>query len=218
MLVSYLLRSNYMSKQSPNISSESFIDAYKAYEAAVRDVCEMMPLDFENSQDQSLKKKLQIIRMERNFIQHENAPDFIQVTAAQMETLKEVTDALRRRQGVVKDAMITIRKYGCVYDDDTLQDAIHVLATIGRDDLVVIKRETSEVLGFFMKDAVISCINEDTPLKTKMLTSGRSKYQIPLQTEYQTIDENEAMCTVNQSITYIVYRGKRAVGVLPATL
>ena len=70
------------------IPTSEFINLYKEYETVLRDTTNSNPYAYESTQPQQVSNKLQIIRLNRNYIQHESDPDFVKISRDQYEFLK----------------------------------------------------------------------------------------------------------------------------------
>ena len=205
-----------MAKRTQTVSIEEFIAAFKEYEKVIREVLNISIVDFENQQTETIKRQLQIIRLHRNYIQHEQDSTFLLITETQLEVLQRVVAEIRRSQGIVKDYMQTLRRYGVLYSSNSLREVSAMFAKTGRDQLPVIEESTGNFLGMFSAYTLIQMVAEGISMTARLIPSGRSKAKpVPLK-QVPTISADLAMCELPdvRSDVFVVVRGKKVIGVL----
>lgn len=198
-------------KTSDIVSISEFIDLYKEYETVLRDLLGINPYTYEGRQEPPLSTKLQIIRLNRNYIQHEPDPEFVKISRDQYELLRTVIANIKRETGIAKDEMIPIRKYPHLYDDMTVTEAMTVFGESTTDRIPVISRQSSRFLGIcssmqFLKYA--SKVRGATKLKPQR--AGKEKLELE---ETPTIETDSALCDIAAG-TYLVTKNGKAAGVL----
>lgn len=92
--------------------SDRFISAYKELEDVVGTAGMDGIYSFEQSLDQTLQKKMQLCRLTRNFLQHENDA-FIEPSAEMTEFVKKMTKEALARTQKAKDAMKRVTPLNC---------------------------------------------------------------------------------------------------------
>lgn len=191
------------------MSRATFIRIYKELEEAAKE--EGLSLfDLEQSLDEKSKKKMQLCRLMRNYIQHENDVTFVATTDAQEDFLKKLCIDLRRRGGVCKDQMISLTKRGVCTPDDTLYDIAGIMKKKNVQLIYVVNN--NQVMGYVSKGMISDLFYSGITKTTKLKGNYCPLYPI------KTLDENDPLPTERD--LYFVTRGKnkKIVGVLGETL
>ena len=174
------------------IPTSEFINLYKEYETVLRDTMNSNPYTYESTQSQQVSNKLQIIRLNRNYIQHESDPDFVKISRDQYEFLQQVINNVKLTQGTAKDGMIPIRKYPHLFDDMRASEAVEVFACTVKDRVPVLCRQSGRFLGMCSAMQLLKYIN-NTSMSTKLVPQRSSKLKLKL---------NEAPTIESDSLVY----------------
>lgn len=201
-----------MTKTTDIVSTTEFIELYKKYETILRNVLDLTPYDYEKMQSQQVSSRLQIIRLNRNYIQHETDPYFVKISQAQYNFLINIINDIKLKQGSAKDGMIPIRKYPHLYADMTVTEAIDVFAASKTDQIPVIKRETGVFLGMCSPMQLLKYINK-TRGTTKLVPQRAVKEQLEL-SEAPTIEADAMLYDLKKEQLYIVTKNGKTIGVL----
>ena len=133
---------------------DTFIETYKELEGLVRDEYDSVR-NYEESLLDEDSKKLQLCRLIRNYIQHNaDYSTFIQISPAMQTFLDNLVYELRCRNGILKDAMLSVAKYGCLFTEtDSVVDAAAILSKKKRDRGIVIDKK-GEIIGLLSKSII----------------------------------------------------------------
>lgn len=160
---------------------DKFIETYKELESVVRDEYETVR-SYEEQLPDAESKKLQICRILRNYIQHNaDYEKFIQISPNMQSFLEEQVHNVRCLKGVLKDAMISVAKYGCLFSEtDSVVDAAATLTKKKRDKGLVLSK-TGEVVGLLSKNVISDLVGE----KAITASTKISKIVGKLDTDYR---------------------------------
>ena len=192
------------------IPTPEFINLYKEYETVLRDTMNSNPYAYESTQPQQVSNKLQIIRLNRNYIQHESDPDFVKIIRDQYEFLKQVINHVKLTQGTAKDGMISIRKYPHLFDDMRASEAVEVFACTVKDRVPVLCRQSGRFLGTC---SAMQLFN-NTSMSTKLIPQRASKLKLKLD-EAPTIESDSLVYDLKSDQLYVVTKNEKVVGILP---
>lgn len=195
------------------IPTSEFINLYKEYETVLRDTMNSNPYTYESTQSQQVSNKLQIIRLNRNYIQHESDPDFVKISRDQYEFLQQVINNVKLTQGTAKDGMIQIRKYPHLFDDMRASEAVEVFACTVKDRVPVLCRQSGRFLGMCSAMQLLKYIN-NTSMSTKLVPQRSSKLKLKLE-EAPTIESDSLVYGLERDQLYVVTKNEKVVGVLP---
>lgn len=195
------------------IPTSEFINLYKEYETVLRDTMNSNPYTYESTQSQQVSNKLQIIRLNRNYIQHESDPDFVKISRDQYEFLQQVINNVKLTQGTAKDGMIPIRKYPHLFDDMRASEAVEVFACTVKDRVPVLCRQSGRFLGMCSAMQLLKYIN-NTSMSTKLIPQRASKLKLKLD-EAPTIESDSLVYGLERDQLYVVTKNEKVVGVLP---
>lgn len=195
------------------IPTSEFINLYKEYETVLRDTMNSNPYAYESTQPQQISNKLQIIRLNRNYIQHESDPDFVKISRDQYEFLQQVINDVKLTQGTAKDGMIPIRKYPHLFDDMRSSEAVEVFAGTVKDRVPVLCRQSGRFLGMCSAMQLLKYIN-NTSMSTKLVPQRSSKLKLKLE-EAPTIETDSLVYNLNPDQLYVVTKNEKVVGILP---
>lgn len=195
------------------IPTSEFINLYKEYETVLRDTMNSNPYTYESTQSQQVSNKLQIIRLNRNYIQHESDPDFVKISRDQYEFLQQVINNVKLTQGTAKDGMIPIRKYPHLFDDMRASEAVEVFACTVKDRVPVLCRQSGRFLGMCSAMQLLKYIN-NTSMSTKLIPQRASKLKLKLD-EAPTIESNSLVYDLERDQLYVVTKNEKVVGFLP---
>lgn len=195
------------------IPTSEFINLYKEYETVLRDTMNSNPYTYESTQSQQVSNKLQIIRLNRNYIQHESDPDFVKISRDQYEFLQQVINNVKLTQGTAKDGMIPIRKYPHLFDDMRASEAVEVFACTVKDRVPVLCRQSGRFLGMCSAMQLLKYIN-NTSMSTKLVPQRASKLKLKLD-EAPTIESNSLVYDLERDQLYVVTKNEKVVGFLP---
>lgn len=159
---------------------DKFIETYKELESAVRNEFESVRAYEESLPDEDAKK-LQICRIIRNYIQHNaDYEKFISISSDMQSFLESHVYKLRCLNGILKDAMLSVAKYGCLFDEtESVVNAAGILAKKKRDSGIVIDKK-GEIIGVLTK----SLISDLTGEKAITASTKISKIVSRLDTDY----------------------------------
>lgn len=105
---------------------EDFISAYKQLENTLR-LRDMKVIDYENTLPEEDKKKLQLCRITRNYIQHEyDYKDFCSMSNGMIEFLEEKNNEILQEMNIMKKHIYK-PKGTMMFDTDTCLSAIDTL-------------------------------------------------------------------------------------------
>lgn len=195
------------------IPTSEFINLYKEYETVLRDTMNSNPYTYESTQSQQVSNKLQIIRLNRNYIQHESDPDFVKISRDQYEFLQQVINNVKLTQGTAKDGMIPIRKYPHLFDDMRASEAVEVFACTVKDRVPVLCRQSGRFLGTCSAMQLLKYIN-NTSMSTKLIPQRASKLKLKLD-EAPTIESDSLVYDLERDQLYVVTKNEKVVGFLP---
>ena len=195
------------------IPTSEFINLYKEYETVLRDTMNSNPYAYESMQPQQVSNKLQIIRLNRNYIQHESDPDFVKISRDQYEFLKQVINDVKLTQGTAKDGMISIQKYPHLFDDMRASEAVEVFACTVKDRVPVLCRQSGRFLGMCSAMQLLKYIN-NTSMSTKLIPQRASKLKLKLD-EAPTIESDSLVYDLERDQLYVVTKNEKVVGFLP---
>ena len=197
------------------ITADEFIRVYKEYELALRNILGKSPYEYESEiEDSGIQSMLQIIRLNRNFIQHQKESDFVQISQKQVELLQKLTEQVKRTAGTVKDAMVPIRKCRILYDDFTVSEALSVFAETETKRIPVICRQNGQFLGMCTVHQFLKYMNQ-TRNSTKLVPKRKGTCNL----ELEDAPEIEADSMVydlkgTKESIYIVVKKQKVVGLL----
>ena len=195
------------------IPTSEFINLYKEYETVLRDTMNSNPYTYESTQSQQVSNKLQSIRLNRNYIQHESDPDFVKISRDQYEFLQQVINNVKLTQGTAKDGMIPIRKYPHLFDDMRASEAVEVFACTVKDRVPVLCRQSGRFLGMCSAMQLLKYIN-NTSMSTKLIPQRASKLKLKLD-EAPTIESDSLVYDLERDQLYVVTKNEKVVGFLP---
>ena len=159
---------------------DKFIETYKELESAVRNEFENVRAYEESLPDEDAKK-LQICRIIRNYIQHNaDYEKFISISPDMQSFLESQVYKVRCLNGVLKDAMLSVAKYGCLFDDtESVVNAASILAKKKRNSGIVVDKK-GEVIGMLSKSLISDLIGE----KAIAVNTKINKISSRLDTDY----------------------------------
>lgn len=133
---------------------DKFIESYKELEGLVREKYESVRAYEEQLPDED-SKKLQICRIVRNYIQHNaDYEKFIQVSPGMQTFVDDLIYELHCQNGVLKDHMLSVAKYGCVFKvGDTVSESAAMLDKKQRDFGFVVNTG-GEIIGLLTKSVI----------------------------------------------------------------
>lgn len=200
---------------------DSFIAAYKDYEAACREI-EKAPAEVETDVDiqavPSLTDKLRVCRIIRNYVQHNAGyENFLDVTKEQIRLLNDTANYLRCRNGVIKDSDMykTWAKAHAVDKSASLSDCLPLIAKYRCIPIIDSDKSGSKTFS--------GILDEHTTIK--MLADGKKKvnadfdaYQCEVRKRYiiHAADGKDPVTSLDKSgelpTVYIVKTGNKETG------
>lgn len=128
-----------MDKKQKTANTE-FLDTWRELEVALRDNGPCTVQDLENNLAAQGRdadaSKLRISRQTRNFLIHDGQ-GFIAAAPAMTDFLSGLIYEVKCHRGTVKDAMLSIARYGTAATDARIMDAAKTMLAKKRQDLVV---------------------------------------------------------------------------------
>ena len=135
--------------------TDEFLEAFKSLETAIRSEYGYSPLEYESNVSTGLEAdRLKICRITRNFIAH-NEKGFAVPTKDMISFVKELDKKISLSKGSAKDAMISLQKFGCVCEGDTLQDYCMNACCSAKDFVAGIKKLSEKNHG------MLACVSDD---------------------------------------------------------
>lgn len=157
--------------------SNKYIDTYKELETLLSEKGTSIYEYEQGIFSDSDQKKMQLCRLTRNFIQHEQDL-FIAPTKEMTDFLAEQIIAIKMQDGIVKDFMTRIAP---LTGKDTISDAAKKLAKM---KFVPVVNKDKECIGV-VTDAVIRRVLAEKPTATKI--SSIEKILLKLETVNQSV-------------------------------
>lgn len=155
---------------SKNLNDEYMVK-FREFELAIKDATKFgSVLEYEKCMSSVDSSKMQICRILRNHLAHNNDKDFISVTPGMMQFIDDQIFKIKSASGLLKDFMITSAKY-CFVDENTpVVDAALVMTKKKRKCSVVLNKK-GEPIGVISTDVISGLVGEG--LVTKTLKVGK---------------------------------------------
>lgn len=163
---------------------DKFIETYKELESVIRDEYETVRV-YEEQLPEVDSKKLQICRILRNYIQHNaDYEKFIQISPNMQSFLEEQVYKVQSLKGVLKDAMLSVAKYGCLFDDTcSVIDAAAILTKKKRNYGIVVNK-TGDVIGLLSKSIISDLVGEKAITSTTKISKIVDKLDVNYRVKY----------------------------------
>ena len=189
-------------------NNDKFIALYKELESLVPENV----FSFENTLTGPEQKKLQICRLSRNFLQHEdNHSGFIEATQEQIAFLEQLVYQLKTKDGICKDVMTSLAKYGCVCDTDTILKAAETLSKKKKHCIPVVAQDKT-LKGFVAAEDIVQAIASGDYTKTAKLSKIKLKKLEDLKSNIVLLEEK---APINMSAdTIIVTKNGKITGLI----
>ena len=126
-----------------------FISCYKELESLLQ----ISVREYEDTLSESESQKLRLCRQFRNFIQHNDDETFLVISDDMLSFLKNVIYQIKIRDGIAKDKMISIKKYGYALLSDTIFDCAATLCKKALPEIPVFD-DKMQYFGFVSKEMI----------------------------------------------------------------
>lgn len=126
-----------------------FISCYKELESLLS----VSVREYEDTLSESDSQKLRLCRQFRNYIQHNDDNTFLIVSEDMLSFLKKIVYQIKIRDGIAKEKMVSIKKYGCVLLTDTLSDIALLLKKKNLKEVPVFD-DKNQYIGFISKEMI----------------------------------------------------------------
>lgn len=185
---------------------DTFIAVYKELE----NVLTVPVRDYENLLADDTAQKLRLCRMIRNYIQHTGDYEkFIAIAPGMIQFLEETVNSIKLKDGIVKDAMITVAKYGMLSETDIVADASIMMMKKKRTDNIVLNKN-GVYCGYITKDIISDLFGEGLITgKTKISKIMDHLDVRPVWTRFA----NEPLCDAPDGVSIVTNTTGRIVGV-----
>ena len=151
----------------------------------IRDKYNQSVYEYEQEMEESEQKKMQLIRLQRNFIQHETDIDFVAVSEKQLQFIDTLIKRIELEDGCAKDAMVTVAKFGCCKDTDTINVVAKTLYQKKHGQVLIVDAKTNEAIGFLDQTKVVQIIATGGKLSEKV-----SKHKALIDTNFLLTETN----------------------------
>lgn len=189
------------------------IEKYKTLESLIREHYGQSVYEYEQTMEESEQKKMQLIRLQRNYIQHENDFDaFITVSDGELQLMDALIRRIELEDGIAKDAMITVAKFGYCEDVDTINTVADVLCTKKNNEALIVNAKTGAAIGFVTRNIIVSMIGSGAKLSDKL-----RKYQDMIDTNFLLTSPDVSLKELEQMDCdkfVVANKNRKAVGVI----
>jgi len=189
------------------------IEKYKTLESLIREHYGQSVYEYEQTLEESEQKKMQLIRLQRNYIQHENDFDtFVAVSEKQLQFLDTLIKRIELEDGCAKDAMISVAKFGCCTTQDTINTAAKLLCTKKNGQVLIIDSISNVAIGFLDYEKVVQIIAAGGKLSDKLIKHTKAFDKDFLLTSKDTQLKELEQMDCNKFV--VCLQTKKAVGVI----
>ena len=142
---------------------KEFLNLYREYESMLRDD----DLDYkqvEDTSDDLKQNRMRINRQIRNYLSHQNDPEFLSISNKQLDFLRSLIESQKLYGSLLKDHITTYKTGYCTLDD-TIDTVINKMSRLKINELPVIN-DKRELLGMIrLIDIAVAC-NKNKRIKT----------------------------------------------------
>jgi len=189
------------------------IEKYKTLELLIREHYNQSVYEYEQTMEESEQKKMQLIRLQRNYIQHENNFDaFVTVSEGELQFLDKLIKRIELEDGIAKDAMISVAKFGTCSDIESIEFVAKLLYTKKNGQVLITNTKTGEAIGFIDHSKLVQMIAIGGKLSEKVL-----KYKDMFDTDFLLTTQDVSLKELEQ-MDYdkfvVVNKNRKAVGVI----
>lgn len=191
---------------------DEFIEKYKELEKLL----DVSVREFEESLSEEDSQKMRLCRLLRNYIQHNaDYEKIISISPGLQSYLDIVVTNLHRKNGVLKEHMISATKYGFINEADSILDTASLLAKKKRYSSVVLNKN-GEYIGVINKSIISDCVggcNVTRATKISKIINLLEKPPVSIINQMSSMDEVNKIIEENNSIILAINNSNKIVGI-----
>ncbi len=184
-----------MPAKKTTISPESFLATYREYESLVRSRRGLDPRSFEERLVNPLAaSRLRLCRQFRNYLVHENDPDFIGVTPVMADYLQKIVDEFKMEGDILKNHLMSTQS-GTVKYSDKVSDVMSKLISLKQNEIII--RYKNGSYGVLSIHEVAKALLKSKVTKAETLLSSKNFHFASPLDDIDELPQGIILCTDN---------------------